>query len=873
MRKQQRLMQRSGNMPEAAGNFEHLLDELQLNSSDTSPAESGSPDTRPTDAQAIQRADIGGSMRMPSQSSLRDDRFGSARFSVDLPRARFDSSTEGASRSGLHDRGFSSTRYTSPSEAQPTMRTKDGKSRGLWSRFKSGVGNAFGGSRREKASGESASDEVYSELRMDFAKRSRPSDADLGLIEEFKVALYREKRKPKTVDNYVTVLRWFSEFLQSKDVTLEDLLGDADLLKACKDDFMKVASSNSRNYLGGALDTLQNFRAGNPLSAPWMGAKRQPVHPEDERLIGQFAASVRAYEVVPDGTTGRGRGRVPMPTIKDNSAVLRGFARWLRAENRGPLTTRAFNEPRSLAADIEDYTAGGGDDRDRLKSALSHLRRLGAEGLQAFGPGPRLMGRQSTHPYLDDALVIDRLYSEAVRNLGPDSTREQRLRVSTMCSKQRRFSDWLQKEDRGSLVSRLNGSARQQQSLKADRQDFTKATGLYAGGLRELRKYLQVAEANRALGLSPPEGARSFTGEGARQEFPATPATPSSGAWDLLRRYTEEPDWQPSAFDELPATPATPSSGAWDLLRRYTEEPNWQPSAFDELPSPGSASSGAWDQLRRGLEEPTGSTSWMPAPSHVESFNQERFWQEVDQAQRLGRAGATSARPVEVPSDSDLGSFGPDALRDDAQSAPHRRNRLELGPESWLDDRHISADYELLQQELQNINPDLAARTRFVDPLVAYQLRSSTEDAAEATFGHIVRDQNRNDTADFLFLPVNDANPTDPTLRGNHWSLLLLDRRDRANPVAYHYDSLRAYRCHNSIAAELAARLHAGRPVRPGMAQQRNGYDCGVFLLDATRALAAGLEQGQRPDEVHLNDLVGDRQALRQRLRTHPRWG
>ncbi|WP_244571573.1 Ulp1 family isopeptidase, partial [Mesorhizobium carmichaelinearum] len=261
------------------------------------------------------------------------------------------------------------------------------------------------------------------------------------------------------------------------------------------------------------------------------------------------------------------------------------------------------------------------------------------------------------------------------------------------------------------------------------------------------------------------------------------------------------------------------------------------------------------------------------APSHVESFDQERFWQGVDQAERPGRAGATSAWPVEVPSDSDLWSFGPDALRDDAQSAPDRPNGLELGPESWLGDEHIYADYVLLRQELQNINPDLAARTRFVDPVIAHHLRSSPEDVAEATLGHIVGGQYRNDTADFLFLPLNDADPTNPNRRGTHWSLLLLDRRDRANPVAYHYDSLRARRIHNTIATELAARLQAGRLARPDMAQQLNGYDCGVFLLDATRALAAGLEQGQQPDEVHLNDLVGDRQALRQRLRTDPRWG
>ncbi|WP_456728281.1 Ulp1 family isopeptidase [Bradyrhizobium sp. USDA 3364] len=46
-------------------------------------------------------------------------------------------------------------------------------------------------------------------------------------------------------------------------------------------------------------------------------------------------------------------------------------------------------------------------------------------------------------------------------------------------------------------------------------------------------------------------------------------------------------------------------------------------------------------------------------------------------------------------------------------------------------------------------------------------------------------------SVDFLFLPVNDASATDLDHRGSHWSLLLVDRRDRGRPVAYHYDSAR----------------------------------------------------------------------------------
>ncbi|WP_284242402.1 Ulp1 family isopeptidase [Neomesorhizobium albiziae] len=56
------------------------------------------------------------------------------------------------------------------------------------------------------------------------------------------------------------------------------------------------------------------------------------------------------------------------------------------------------------------------------------------------------------------------------------------------------------------------------------------------------------------------------------------------------------------------------------------------------------------------------------------------------------------------------------------------------------------------------------------------------------------------------------------------------------------------------------------------MAQQRNSYDCGVFVVDATRELARRLAQEPRPrrELLHLHDLVADRRALQDRLRAQP---
>ncbi|NEU96851.1 hypothetical protein FNJ47_13610 [Bradyrhizobium sp. UFLA 03-164] len=112
--------------------------------------------------------------------------------------------------------------------------------------------------------------------------------------------------------------------------------------------------------------------------------------------------------------------------------------------------------------------------------------------------------------------------------------------------------------------------------------------------------------------------------------------------------------------------------------------------------------------------------------------------------------------------------------------------------------------------------------------------------------------------ADFLFLPVNDASATDLNRRGSHWSFLLVDRRVRGRLVAYHYDSVLGY--NDRFAATIAERVGANLQDAP-ISQQRNEYDCGVFVVDGTRALVSRLAAGPQPD-LNLRNLVVDRRAL-----------
>ncbi|MCC8966732.1 hypothetical protein H8A95_31505 [Bradyrhizobium sp. Pear76] len=137
-----------------------------------------------------------------------------------------------------------------------------------------------------------------------------------------------------------------------------------------------------------------------------------------------------------------------------------------------------------------------------------------------------------------------------------------------------------------------------------------------------------------------------------------------------------------------------------------------------------------------------------------------------------------SARAFPAPSDTQIGGLD--------LTVPSRGPGLVLEDTEWLGDEHIQRDYELLEQWLQENHPDLAVRTRLVDPLIAhYQLRlAATDGDALSRFQRLIH-QNGNDTADFLVLPINDADR--PDQHGAHWSLLFVDRRDRQRPVGYRH--------------------------------------------------------------------------------------
>ncbi|ANW02787.1 hypothetical protein [Bradyrhizobium icense] len=342
------------------------------------------------------------------------------------------------------------------------------------------------------------------------------------------------------------------------------------------------------------------------------------VPQEDEELFEDFKSKAK---VTRDDGTGKAVGD---GTVKNAVADLRNFSAWLSQNGRPSIADRIGNPEleAGLDRDVEAYAKDSKKDpkltRRRTNAALKKLRDVGA-GKALSADIRRLI------PYATDATLIDMLAEaeKATARIEPKTVDRRARRLY-------RLSDWLQTRERGAMAGRLNDAGLAKDVEEYERE--TEDTKINADLLR-LQRYQQVLEANRALGLAPPESAPPFAAEGARQpaspqELPATPATPSEGAWDWFRNQMRDPASssftphhgpQPSSLQELPATPTTPSAGAWDWFREQMQEPasssftpqqGLQPSSLQELPAtPATPSVGAWNWFREQIQEPASPSS------------------------------------------------------------------------------------------------------------------------------------------------------------------------------------------------------------------------------------------------------------------------
>ncbi|MER9338704.1 Ulp1 family isopeptidase [Mesorhizobium sp. M0293] len=470
--------------------------------------------------------------------------------------------------------------------------------------------------------------------------------------------------------------------------------------------------------------------------------------------------------------------------------------------------------------------------------APSELRDHARSVPAAVQPDPPIgvSGRDKGPLYSNDATVVEGLRSAYAGKVKESTVKRH---VNSLLG----FGRWLFDNNRPGFAARLDES-----SLDQDRKEYESR-----GGSSEYESRGGPSIVARALGrLKTLAGGAPVVDRPVRNPYPADAA--------LIRDYTA------ALIKEYKEAPATgPNRGTIQVygstLIRFSEylHENKKPGIADRLHE------GSLDEDAKRYVN-SGGNRRISALAHLRKFAPGR---EIALAARPEDALGMEARAI---GDAAAQRSGPQEALGRPERPPGKaKDGRVLGALEWLGDEHIQRDYQLLEQELQGNNPDLAARTRFVDPLVAnYHLRLGSKSVMLSAFQRIVH-KNGNDTADFLFVPVSDAGKTREE-RGKHWSLLFVDRSDRERPVAYHYDSYNGW--HDPLAKELAENLGASLETRVGVsriAQQSNVVDCGVYVVDGTRALVGRLQS--QPDDLNLNNLVVNRQALQTRLRGDDTFG
>ncbi|MER9463479.1 C48 family peptidase [Mesorhizobium sp. M0387] len=458
--------------------------------------------------------------------------------------------------------------------------------------------------------------------------------------------------------------------------------------------------------------------------------------------------------------------------------------------------------------------------------APSELRDPARSVPAAVQPDPSIVvsGHDKRPLYSNDATVVEGLRSALYA--GKVGERSVKRHVNSLLG----FGRWLFDNNRPGFAARLD-------ALDQDLKEYESRVGP-----SEYESRRGPSDVARAVG-------RLKTWAGGAPVLGRAVLTPDPADAALIRKYTAALIKEYKAASATEPNPATIQTYG-SALRRFSQY-------LVENNKPGIAA-----RLHEGsLDEDAKrymNTGGISALAHLRKSELRR---EIALAARPEDAVGMEARAI---GDAAAQHSGPQKALGRPEKLPGKANEdgRVLGALQLLGDQHIQRDYQLLEQELQGNNPELAARTRFVDPVVAHShLRLGSESDRLSAFQRIVHNQNGNDTADFLFVPVSDGGKT-LAERGTHWSLLFVDRRDRARPVAHHYDSAGEY--NKELAKEFAKRLGA-RLDSPRMAQQSNRWDCGVYVVDGTRALVGRLQRWQ-PDDLNLNNLVVNRQALQARL-------
>ncbi|WP_184387599.1 Ulp1 family isopeptidase [Xanthomonas arboricola] len=367
--------------------------------------------------------------------------------------------------------------------------------------------------------------------------------------------------------------------------------------------------------------------------------------------------------------------------------------------------------------------------------------------------------------------------------------------------------------------------------------------------------------------LFPPTPSGGWPQNASGEWNPDTPAGSSSRAW------AAQPEASSSTFDDLESLDSRQNYGhrEFDLnTPQEIEQPRWWQHATP-VQSTDSTFGGLSSMSHYGREFD------LNTPQEIE---QPGWWQHATPAHSTDSTfGGLSSMshygrefeldtPQEEEGPWDSGTqtpIGPSAMspeRIDVDNLPSPQDvpDHELPPvtaTSWLQDGHIRAYTDDLARRLRG-QPN-AHLLHFADAQVVTML-SSTDPAQQARARRLLVGD---DVPPIVFLPINQPN--------FHWSLLVVDRRNKDAAAAYYYDSMAQTQPQQRYLADMAA-YHLGLDYEQThempTAIQPDGYSCGDHVLTGIETLAHRVIDGtfDYAGGRDLRDIEPDRGLIRDRL-------
>ncbi|MCE4293757.1 Ulp1 family isopeptidase [Xanthomonas hortorum] len=315
--------------------------------------------------------------------------------------------------------------------------------------------------------------------------------------------------------------------------------------------------------------------------------------------------------------------------------------------------------------------------------------------------------------------------------------------------------------------------------------------------------------------------------------------------------HRQEEKWNPD-------TPAGSSYGSWSA------QPEASSSTFDDLKSLDSRQNYGHREFDLNTPQEIEQPGWQyatPAQSTDSTFDGLSSMSHYDRKFDLNTP-QEEAESWDYGTQTPMGHSAMSPERIDVDNLPSPQDVADpelpqVTATSWLLDGHLRAYTDDLARQLRG-QPNVHL-LHFADSQVVTMLSSADPDQQARARRLLVGD----DVPPIVFLPINQPNA--------HWSLLVVDRRNKDAVAAYHYDSMAQKQPQQRYLADMAA-YHLGLDYEEThempTAIQPDYYSCGDHVLTGIEMLAHRVIDGtfDYAGGRDLSDIEPDRGLIRDRL-------